>query len=297
MKTGSGGGSEFALVLHCKRIALAGIAGVHPPPISGSSARFTTASLRSIAPTNPSSAVSRVNQFDFCAQKAPSARRRSHSRDHGMPAALEPRNQRPADETGRARHEHSHVTPFLYLSAVVRPVKDGLPLAPPTFEIAQFAVLPNRRHVPRDRPPASNLPGVVSGSAAHVVAAIPLEPPTWILLVDPSAATPDGERLRGVHAETIQPRVMPLGAQPGASEPAPWKLLLAIRHVLPAEDAEPQHLFRRQIRREPRREVPADRLGTPVDVAALHPIGDDDVLLHRRHTWFHNISSTGWGCR
>ena len=143
-----------------------------------------------------------------------------------MPVALEPRNQRPADETGRARHDHSHVTPFLYLSAVVCPVKDGLPLAPPTFEIARFAVLPNRRHMPRDRPPASNLPGVVGGSAAHVVAAIGLEPPTWILLVNPSAATPDGERLRGVHAETIQPRVMPLGAQPGAGEPAPWKFLL-----------------------------------------------------------------------
>ena len=175
-----------------------------------------------------------------------------------MTVALEPRNQRPADQTGRAGHEHSQVTPVLYLSAVVCPVKDGLPLAPPTLEIARFAVLPNRRHVPRDRPPASNLPGVVSGSAAHVVAAIPLEPPTWILPVDPSAATPDGERLRGVHAETIQSRVMPLGGQPGASEPAPWKLLLAIRHCsFPLENAEPQHLFRRQIRREPRREVPA----------------------------------------
>ena len=53
-------------------------------------------------------------------------------------------------------------------------MKDGLPLAPPTVDIAGFAVLPNRRHVPRDRPPASNLPGVVGGSAAHVVAAIPL---------------------------------------------------------------------------------------------------------------------------
>jgi hypothetical protein len=153
-----------------------------------------------------------VNQFDFGAQKTPSAHRRSHPRDHSMPVALEPRNQRPADETGRARHEHSLVTPFLYRSAVVCPVKDGLSLAPPTCEITRFAVLPNRRHVPRDRPPASNLPGVVSGSAAHVVAAIPLEPPTWILVVDPSAATPDGERLRGVYAQTIQPRVMPLGA-------------------------------------------------------------------------------------
>ena len=88
-----------------------------------------------------------------------------------------------------------HVIPFLYLPAVVGPVKDGLPLAPPTFEIARLAVLPNRRHVPRDRPPASNLPGVVGGSTTHVVAAIPLEPPAWILRVDPSAATPDGERL------------------------------------------------------------------------------------------------------
>jgi hypothetical protein len=30
----------------------------HRPPISGSPARFTTASLRSIAPTNPSGAMS-----------------------------------------------------------------------------------------------------------------------------------------------------------------------------------------------------------------------------------------------
>src|SRR5688572_30867775 len=55
---------------------------------------------------------------------------------------------------------------------------------------ARFAVLPNRRHVPRYRPPASNLPGVVGSSAAQVVAAIPLKPATWILRVDPSAATP-----------------------------------------------------------------------------------------------------------
>ena len=73
---------------------------------------------------------------------------------------------------------------------------------------------------------------------------------------------------------------MPPGAQPGAGEPAPWKLLLAIRHVPPAEDADAASLSASD-RREPRREVPADRLGTPVDVAALHPIGDDDLLPHR----------------
>ena len=108
----------------------------------------------------------------------------------------------------------------LQFSAVVCPVQDGLPLSPPALEIAWFAVLPNRRDVPRDRPPAPDLPRVVGGSAAHVVAAIPLEPPAWILLVDPSVAAPDGERLRGVDAEAVQPRIMPLGAQPGAGEPA-----------------------------------------------------------------------------
>src|SRR5687767_14344727 len=117
------------------------------------------------------------------------------------------------------------IAPRLYLSAVVRPLKERLPLASPAIEIARFAVLPNGCHVPTNRAPASNLPGVVGGSAAHEVAAIPLEPPTRILVMDPTAAAPDGERLRGVHAETVQPRVMPLGTQPGAGEPARWKLL------------------------------------------------------------------------
>ena len=153
---------------------------------------------------------------------------------------------------------------MLDLSAVVRPVKDGLSLPPPTFEVPRFAVLANRSHVSGDRTPASNLPDVVGGSAAHVVAAIPLESPAWILLVNPAAAAPDAERLRGVHAEAVLARVMPLGAELRVSEPTSRELLPAVRHVLPAEDAEPQHLFRRQIRREPRREVPSDRLGTPV---------------------------------
>ena len=60
---------------------------------------------------------------------------------------------------------------------------------------------------------------------------------------------------------------------------------MAVGHVCPAEDAELQHLLRRHVQREPRREVSADRLGAPVDVTALHPIGDNH-LLHRRHTWF-----------
>src|SRR5688572_7725893 len=66
----------------------------------------------------------------------------------------------------------------LYVAAVVGPVKDGLPLPRPAFAIARITVLPNRRDVPRNCPPAANLPGIVRASTAHLVAAIPLEPPT-----------------------------------------------------------------------------------------------------------------------
>ena len=141
-------------------------------------------------------------------------------------------------------------------------MKDGLSLPPPTFEIPRFAVLANRRHVSGDRTPASNLPDVVGGSAAHVVAAIPLEPPAWILLVDPAAATPDGERLRGVHAEAVLARVMPLDAQLGAGEPAPWKLLLAIRRMyFPPKTPSRSISFGVRSGVNPGAEVSADRLG------------------------------------
>ena len=125
-----------------------------------------------------------------CGPRAVPSRRRSHcrrDRNRGWRgcwgARARPRPAPPA-RTGRVKSG----------------LKDGLSLPPPTLEIARLAVLPNRRHVSGDRTPASNLPGVVGGSAAHVVAAIPLEPPAWILLVDPPVAAPDAERLRGVHA-------------------------------------------------------------------------------------------------
>ncbi len=71
------------------------------------------------------------------------------------------------------------------LPAVVGPVKDRLPLAAPAPEVARLAVLPDRRHVPGDRPPAPDLPRVVGAPAAHVVPAVPLKPAARILRVDP----------------------------------------------------------------------------------------------------------------
>jgi len=114
-------------------------------------------------------------------------------------------------------------------------VEHGLPLLSPAFEVAGSAVVPNGGHVPHDRAPASNLPGVVGASPADVVAAISLKPPARILPVNPAVATPDGERLRRIYAKTVQARIVPLAAQPRASEPALRKLGAAVGQVFPAE--------------------------------------------------------------
>jgi hypothetical protein len=73
---------------------------------------------------------------------------------------------------------------------------------------------------------------------------------------------------------------MTVGTQLRGGEPARRKLVAAVGHVLPAEHAEAQHLLRRELRLEPRREVAPDRLGPVVDVALLHPVVDDDAPPH-----------------
>ena len=99
------------------------------------------------------------------------------------------------------------------LPAVVRPVEHRLPLPPPALEIAWLAVLPNRRDVAGDRPPSPDLTRIVRRPAAHVIAAVPLEPAARVLRTNPALAAPRGERLRGVHAEVVEASVVMLGAE------------------------------------------------------------------------------------
>src|SRR5687768_17337726 len=122
-------------------------------------------------------------------------------------------------------------------------MEHGLTLAAPTFEVSLLAVLLDRRDVPRDRAPSANLPRVVGGSTTHVVAAVPLEPAARILRPDPALAPPDRERLRGVDAKTIEPRIVPGGTELRACEPARREFIAAVRHVLAAEHPELQHLL------------------------------------------------------
>src|SRR3954463_5206224 len=79
----------------------------------------------------------------------------------------------------------------------------------------------------------------------------------------------------------VEPAVMPSSAEPGAREPAFRELAAAVSHVLSAEHAERQHLFRRQLGAELWREVPADRFSAVIHIAALHLVVDDHFPLHR----------------
>src|SRR5262245_33648287 len=96
----------------------------------------------------------------------------------------------------------------LQLAAVVGPVENRLPLPPPALEIAGLAVLADLRHVPRDRPPPSDLPRIVRGPPPHVVAAVPLKPAARILSADPALLPPHRERLRRADAEEVEPWVV-----------------------------------------------------------------------------------------
>src|SRR5262245_49819795 len=111
-------------------------------------------------------------------------------------------------------------------------MQDGLSLPPAAEQVARLAVLPDRRHVAGDGPPPPKLPGVVSTTAAHVVAAVPLKPAARILRSNPSFPAPLGERLGGVHAEVIEPSIPARRRKPCLREPARRELGAAVSHVL-----------------------------------------------------------------
>ena len=156
----------------------------------------------------------------------------------------------------------------------------SLSLPFPAFEVALLTVLPNRRHMTRDRPPSPDLPRIVSCPAAHVIAAVPLKPPARILRTYPSHPTPHRERLRRVDAEIVETRIVPFGAELRILEPAGRELVAAIGHVLPAKHAQAQHLFRGQLRREPWREIFSRRLRAVILIALLHLVVDENSSFH-----------------
>ena len=98
-------------------------------------------------------------------------------------------------------------------------MQQRLALLAAALQVAAAAVLFYLGDVATNRPPAFDLPLVVRAAAAHVVAAVPLEPAARVFFVEPTLFAPHGERLRGVDAEVVQLGVVPLVAQLGAREP------------------------------------------------------------------------------
>src|SRR4029453_6425291 len=90
------------------------------------------------------------------------------------------------------------------------------------------------------------------------------------------------QRLRGVDAEVVEARIVPLGAEPRTDEPARRKFAATVGHVLAAEHTERKHLLRRELRRESGREVKPDRCAPVVDVAPLYLVVVDALSCHRR---------------
>src|SRR5262249_32074595 len=166
------------------------------------------------------------------------------------------------------------------LAGVVCPMQQRLPLPAPAQEIAGLAVFLHLAHVPFNRLPALDLSCIlIRQTAAHVVAAIPLEPSARIVRVDPAFASPFGQRLACVDPKEIACVVATAGSEFGADEPAFRELTSAISHVFAAEYAEFEHLWWRELRLELGIEVPAGCRAQHVAIAFLHLVVVRDSAL------------------
>ena len=170
-------------------------------------------------------------------------------------------------------------------------MQKGLALPAATTQVARLAVLAQLRHVPLDRDPALDLPLVVLDSAAHVISAVPLEPPSRIFGVDPAFGDPIREWLRGRNTKEIEARVRAIGAELRVLEPVGGKLGAAVGHVFSTEHSQGQHVSGRQFGFEPRVKPftwCADQL---VGVDVLHFVIDrHDRMELLSHLSFKNLS-------
>ena len=162
-------------------------------------------------------------------------------------------------------------------------MQQRLALPRPAGDVARLAIALDLPHVAADRFPALDLPRVLVGNAAaHIAAAVPLEPAARVVAKDPALLAPHRQRLAGIDAEIVQRTVVMLFRELGAHESVLWKFLGAVSHIFAAEHAEPQHLGWRQVGAEVGIEFAADRLRQLVVIAALHLIVDGNGFIFQR---------------
>ncbi len=125
--------------------------------------------------------------------------------------------------------------------------------------------------------PSRDLTLIFAGDTpAHVIAAIPLEPPARVVLENPSLLLPLRKREAGVHLEIVQFGCVPRGAKLGVREPIGRELAPAIGQVLASKDSESEHLLGCELRPETWMKSPAHGLDPFIPVAMLHPVVDDN---------------------
>ena len=100
-------------------------------------------------------------------------------------------------------------------------MQERLPLTLAAGQFPGLAVALNLPDVAPDRLPAPDLATVfVRHAAAHVIAAVPLEPAARIVWMKPALIAPDRQRLAGVDAEKIERTIAASRRELGAREPA-----------------------------------------------------------------------------
>ena len=144
--------------------------------------------------------------------------------------------------------------------------------------------------------PTRDLMQIIFVATPGIISAIPLKPATWIVRRDPTFAPPFPERLRCDHTEMVQRGSCSTRRKLRSYEPARWKLVAAIGHIFSAEHAKFEHLFRRQVRREPWMKRSPNRFCAKINVPLLHFVIHLDTyrlhsfLLRENCVSFHNLA-------
>lgn len=165
-------------------------------------------------------------------------------------------------------------------------MKNCLSLSWTTVFVARATVVHNLCSVSRHCLPAFYLSFVICMSATKIVAAIPLKPPTGVILVNPSLRFPDREGLAGIHPVVVELLVsLSIWRELRIRKPRFRKFFRLVFKVNPSEYTELEHFFGRQVRFEIGMKVAPLFFGTGVHVANLHRVMYDN-LSHSGSTVF-----------
>lgn len=138
--------------------------------------------------------------------------------------------------------------------------------------------------MPLNGPPALYLPIILLGHAPpHIIATIPLEPAPRVRRMHPIFFDPLPQGLASIHSKKVDLGIMFFMIQFGFREPIRGEFLPAIRHILPSENAQGQHLFGRELRREALIKVLPHGLREVVFVVILHKV------MHNYLSWSHTM--------